>query len=164
MDIFDFDDMLHGSKVTEPFETPEISLKAVRRNIASMYESSYIEKSAYITKSSKISLWNHELKKLQLNIGLLVKESKESNLIESLTNKLKRSELFSKFYNQNENYKTQQLFLDSQLIIHALKALSNIAMASFSEDQYGIVQQTLPTILTTFVQLQKVKKKNFFRK
>ena len=34
-------------------------------------------------------------------------------------------------------------------------------MKSFSEDQYGIVQQTLPDILTTYIQLQKVNLKTF---
>jgi nucleoporin NDC1 len=77
-------------------------------------------------------------------------------LIEPFVNRLKNSDFLSKFYNQNDNYKCQLLFVDSQLVIHALKALSNMVMASYNEDQYGIVQQTLPSILTTFAELQKV--------
>lgn len=64
--------------------------------------------------------------------------------------------MFSILYNENANYKTQQLFVDSFLITNSLKGLSNLAIASFTEDEYGIVQQTLPEIITTFINLQKV--------
>lgn len=62
----------------------------------------------------------------------------------------------AKLYNENPNYKIQQLFIDSLVVIDTLKALSNIIGASFTEDEYGIVQTTLPDILTTFIELQKV--------
>lgn len=67
----------------------------------------------------------------------------------------------SKIYKENTNCKTQALFVDSFLVILSLKGLSNLVMKSFSEDQYGIVQQTLPDILTTYIQLQKVNLKTF---
>ena len=59
-------------------------------------------------------------------------------------------------YKENKNYKTQQLFANSHIVIPALKGLSNLAMASLKEDEYGIVQQTLHEIITTFIDLQKV--------
>lgn len=65
--------------------------------------------------------------------------------------------MFSQLYKENTNYKTEQLFVDSFLVINALKGLSNLAMSSFTEDEYGIVQQTLPDIINTFIELQKVR-------
>ena len=33
---------------------------------------------------------------------------------------------------------------------------SNLVLCFYHEDEYGIVQQTLPDIISTFIQLQKV--------
>ena len=64
--------------------------------------------------------------------------------------------MFSILYYENANYKAQQLFVDSFMITNSLKGLSNLSIASFTEDEYGIVQQTLADIITAFIQLQKV--------
>ncbi len=69
---------------------------------------------------------------------------------------LKKQRFFAHFYKENTNYKTEQLFVDSFLVINALKGLSNLVMCSYTEDEYGIVQQTLPDIISTFIDLQKV--------
>lgn len=69
---------------------------------------------------------------------------------------LQKQRIFSHFYKKNPNYKTEQLFVDSFLVILALKGLSNLVMHSYTEDEYGIVQQTLPDIINTFIELQKV--------
>ncbi len=70
---------------------------------------------------------------------------------------LKQQKFFATIYQENVNYKTQQMFVDSFLVINALKGLSNLVKYSYTEDEYGIVQQTLPDILYTLIQLQKVK-------
>ena len=75
---------------------------------------------------------------------------------------MKCQKILTNIYKENPNSKTQTLFVDSFLVIEALKGLSNLATKSFTEDQYGIVQQTLPDILTTLIQLQKVIFKFFF--
>ena len=77
---------------------------------------------------------------------------------------MKHQKIFTNIYKENPNSKTQALFIDSFLVIEALKGLSNLATKSFTEDQYGIVQQTLPDILTTLIQLQKVNLKIFILK
>uniref|UniRef100_A0A673WIU1 Nucleoporin NDC1 n=1 Tax=Salmo trutta TaxID=8032 RepID=A0A673WIU1_SALTR len=56
---------------------------------------------------------------------------------------------------------SQSLFADSQLHIWALQGLSHLVAASFSEDQYGIVQTTLPTILSTMLVLQEAVDRHF---
>ncbi|XP_013996948.1 nucleoporin NDC1 isoform X4 [Salmo salar] len=56
---------------------------------------------------------------------------------------------------------SQALFADSQVHIWALQGLSHLVAASFSEDQYGIVQTTLPTILSTMLVLQEAVDRHF---
>lgn len=73
--------------------------------------------------------------------------------------KLKNQKYLAMVYKENKNYKRQQLFVDSFLVIAALKGLSNLAMVSLKEDEYGIVQQNLADIITTFIDLQKVVEK-----
>ena len=41
-------------------------------------------------------------------------------------------------------------------MVYALKVLSNLAVASFTEDEFGIVQQNLGEILTLLMELNKV--------
>uniref|UniRef100_A0A3Q4H9R2 Nucleoporin NDC1 n=1 Tax=Neolamprologus brichardi TaxID=32507 RepID=A0A3Q4H9R2_NEOBR len=51
---------------------------------------------------------------------------------------------------------SQALFADSQAHIWALEGLSYLVQASFSEDQFGVVQTTLPSILSCMLVLQEV--------
>ena len=82
-----------------------------------------------------------------------------SNFFKDMMENFKRKKIFHLIYNQNLNYKTEQLFIDSFLIINTLKALSNLTIASYNEDEYGIVQQSLPEILTSLMSLQRMLEK-----
>ena len=73
-----------------------------------------------------------------------------------IIDRLKKQRFFSWVYNENNNYRTHQMFVDSYLMTNILRGLSNLAVASLNEDEYGIVQQTLADIITAFIQLQKV--------
>uniref|UniRef100_A0A8D0FBG5 Nucleoporin NDC1 n=1 Tax=Strix occidentalis caurina TaxID=311401 RepID=A0A8D0FBG5_STROC len=50
----------------------------------------------------------------------------------------------------------QAVFSDAQMHIWALEGLSHLVAASFTEDQFGVVQTTLPAILNTLLTLQEV--------
>lgn len=76
--------------------------------------------------------------------------------------KLKTYKLFAYLYAENPDYKFQRLFVDSFMVINALKGISNLVVASLTEDEYGIVQQTLCEIITLFIDLQKVFKQFYF--
>ncbi|MED6263535.1 Nuclear pore complex subunit [Characodon lateralis] len=56
---------------------------------------------------------------------------------------------------------SQALFADSQAHIWALEALSYLVQASFTEDQYGVVQTTLPSILSSMLYLQEAVDRHF---
>ncbi|XP_071216759.1 nucleoporin NDC1 isoform X4 [Salvelinus alpinus] len=64
-------------------------------------------------------------------------------------------------FNKLPEASSQALFADSQVHIWALQGLSHLVAASFSEDQYGIVQTTLPTILSTLLVLQEAVDRHF---
>ena len=80
-------------------------------------------------------------------------------LLRDLCDKVCKHTIVRTIFSSNANYKTEQLFIDSFVVTNALKALSNLAVASYVEDEYGIVQQTLPDILNAFVGLQKMLEK-----
>uniref|UniRef100_A0A672JPY2 Nucleoporin NDC1 n=2 Tax=Salarias fasciatus TaxID=181472 RepID=A0A672JPY2_SALFA len=56
---------------------------------------------------------------------------------------------------------SQALFADSQAHIWALEGLSYLVQASFSEDQFGVVQTTLPSILSCMLGLQEAVDRHF---
>ncbi|KAM9719271.1 nucleoporin NDC1 isoform 2-T4 [Menidia menidia] len=56
---------------------------------------------------------------------------------------------------------SQALFADSQAHIWALEGLSYLVQASFSEDQFGVVQTTLPSILCSMLLLQEAVDRHF---
>uniref|UniRef100_A0A671YDK5 Nucleoporin NDC1 n=1 Tax=Sparus aurata TaxID=8175 RepID=A0A671YDK5_SPAAU len=55
----------------------------------------------------------------------------------------------------------QALFADSQAHIWALEGLSYLVQASFSEDQFGVVQTALPSILSCMLVLQEAVDRHF---
>jgi hypothetical protein len=164
MDIFNFDDMLHGSgKLNVAFEPisnntkfPNFSLK--RNSVMSPIQSPL---TSPIRQVNKFAFDEKNYPKSPQSSGLNVTKSKilDSFIFKEIVENLKKKKFFHIIYNENLNYKTEQLFIDSFLIINTLKALSNLAIASYSEDEYGIVQQTLPDIITSFVNLQKTVEK-----
>ncbi|CAK6965630.1 nucleoporin NDC1 [Scomber scombrus] len=56
---------------------------------------------------------------------------------------------------------SQALFADSQAHIWALEGLSYLVEASFSEDQFGVVQTALPSILSCMLVLQEAVDRHF---
>ncbi|XP_048757534.2 nucleoporin NDC1-like isoform X2 [Ostrea edulis] len=51
--------------------------------------------------------------------------------------------------------KSRKLFTSAQVDIWAVEALCNLVAASFVEDKYGVVQKSLPQILTSVINLQE---------
>ncbi|XP_067462462.1 nucleoporin NDC1 isoform X2 [Thunnus thynnus] len=56
---------------------------------------------------------------------------------------------------------SQALFADSQAHIWALEGLSYLVQASYSEDQFGVVQTALPNILSCMLVLQEAVDRHF---
>ncbi|KAM6327127.1 nucleoporin NDC1 [Podargus strigoides] len=65
------------------------------------------------------------------------------------------------FFSKHPEASIQAVFSDAQMHIWALEGLSHLVAASFTEDQFGVVQTTLPAILNTLLTLQEVVDRHF---
>uniref|UniRef100_H3DBN1 Nucleoporin NDC1 n=1 Tax=Tetraodon nigroviridis TaxID=99883 RepID=H3DBN1_TETNG len=74
---------------------------------------------------------------------------------------LARRVLIMYLFNKLPEASSQALFADSQAHIWALEGLSYLVQASFSEDQFGVVQTTLPIILSCMLTLQEAVDRHF---
>ncbi|NWZ84862.1 NDC1 protein, partial [Poecile atricapillus] len=74
---------------------------------------------------------------------------------------LSKRALIMYFFSKHPEASIQAVFSDAQMHIWALEGLSHLVAASFTEDQYGVVQTTLPAILNTLLTLQEVVDRHF---
>ncbi|CAC5417248.1 NDC1 [Mytilus coruscus] len=80
---------------------------------------------------------------------------------EGILSYLKKKPFFSFFLMDSPDAKSRQLFQGAQLQIWAIEALSNFATASYTEDKFGVVQRSLPSTLTSLLNLQENVEKYF---
>ncbi|NWX77653.1 NDC1 protein, partial [Alca torda] len=78
------------------------------------------------------------------------------NKQEQIKNFLSKRVLIMYFFSKHPEASIQAVFSDAQMHIWALGGLSHLVAASFTEDQFGVVQTTLPDILNTLLTLQEV--------
>uniref|UniRef100_A0A7M4FU00 Nucleoporin NDC1 n=1 Tax=Crocodylus porosus TaxID=8502 RepID=A0A7M4FU00_CROPO len=83
------------------------------------------------------------------------------NKQEQIRSFLSKRVLVMYFFSKNPEASIQAVFSDAQMHIWALEGLSHLVAASFTEDQFGVVQTTLPAILNTLLTLQEVVDKHF---
>ncbi|XP_040912155.1 nucleoporin NDC1 isoform X1 [Toxotes jaculatrix] len=83
------------------------------------------------------------------------------NRKEQVKNFLAKRVLIMYLFNKLPEASSQALFADSQAHIWALEGLSYLVQASFSEDQFGVVQTTLPSILSCMLVLQEAVDRHF---
>ncbi|XP_056600050.1 nucleoporin NDC1 isoform X1 [Triplophysa dalaica] len=83
------------------------------------------------------------------------------NRREQVKSFLAKRVLIMYLFNKLPEASSQALFADSQAQIWALQGLSHLVAASYSEDQFGVVQTTLPSILSLLVVLLEAVDKHF---
>nr|XP_021386076.1 nucleoporin NDC1 isoform X1 [Lonchura striata domestica] len=83
------------------------------------------------------------------------------NKQEQIKNFLLKRALIMYFFSKHPEASIQAVFCDAQMHIWALEGLSHLVAASFTEDQFGVVQTTLPAILNTLLTLQEVVDRHF---
>ncbi|XP_030015666.1 nucleoporin NDC1 isoform X1 [Sphaeramia orbicularis] len=83
------------------------------------------------------------------------------NRKEQVKNFLAKRVLIMYLFNKLPEASSQALFADSQAHIWALEGLSYLVQASFSEDRFGVVQTTLPSILSSMLVLQEAVDRHF---
>lgn len=74
---------------------------------------------------------------------------------------LSRRMLVMYLFSKHPESSSQDLFSDAQTHIWALEGLSHLVAASYTEDTFGVVQTTLPSILSTFLILLEAVDKHF---
>ncbi|XP_004699464.1 nucleoporin NDC1 [Echinops telfairi] len=77
------------------------------------------------------------------------------NRRDQMKNFLSKRVLIMYFFSKHPEASIQAVFADAQMHIWALEGLSHLVAASFTEDQFGVVQTTLPAILNTLLTLQE---------
>ncbi|XP_046558642.1 nucleoporin NDC1-like [Haliotis rubra] len=80
---------------------------------------------------------------------------------DKVTSFLAQKPLIGFFFRQLPDAKSRQLFANSQKQIWAIDALSYLVAASFTEDKFGIVQRSLPSILASLLNLHENVEKHF---
>ncbi|XP_069013966.1 nucleoporin NDC1 isoform X1 [Embiotoca jacksoni] len=83
------------------------------------------------------------------------------NRKDQVKNFLAKRVLIMYLFNKLPEASSQALFADSQAHIWALEGLSYLVQASFSEDQFGVVQTMLPSILSCMLVLQEAVDRHF---
>ncbi|KAM9349787.1 nucleoporin NDC1 [Symphorus nematophorus] len=83
------------------------------------------------------------------------------NRKEQVKNFLAKRVLIMYLFNKLPEASSQALFADSQAHIWALEGLSYLVQASFTEDQFGVVQTTLGSILSCMLGLQEAVDRHF---
>ncbi|NWR70715.1 NDC1 protein, partial [Centropus unirufus] len=78
------------------------------------------------------------------------------NKQEQIKTFLSKRVLIMYFFSKHPEASIQAVFSDAQMHIWALEGLSHLVAASFTEDQFGVVQTTLPAILDALLTLQEV--------
>ena len=164
MEAFNFDDMVHGSGrvAGNPLADARLnpSFGAYKRASVLISPSGLTSPLRQFEETTKIiSPRQANLKQMPLRNAS--EKQLEFALAQKAVAMLKKQRIIGYFYNDNPNYKTHLMFVDSFLVINALKGLSNMIAASKTEDEFGIVQQNLTDIITTFVELLKVYDLNF---
>ncbi|XP_053738364.1 nucleoporin NDC1 isoform X2 [Synchiropus splendidus] len=84
-----------------------------------------------------------------------------NNRKEQIKSFLSRRVLVAYLFNKLPEASSQALFADTQAHIWALEGLSYLVQASFTEDQFGVVQTTLPSILSCMLLLQEAVDRHF---
>ncbi|TRZ20073.1 hypothetical protein HGM15179_007054 [Zosterops borbonicus] len=165
-----------GSDVGSPFSSPAISYKMGVVDVKSPWHGS-VQSPHVVRRGPK--LWT-SLSDQQMNgshhepLPVLSAARTGSEAVQPrffytwLQNKqeqiktfLSKRALIMYFFSKHPEASIQAVFSDAQMHIWALEGLSHLVAASFTEDQFGVVQTTLPAILNTLLTLQEVVDRHF---
>ncbi|NXH48959.1 NDC1 protein, partial [Dicaeum eximium] len=165
-----------GSDVGSPFSSPALSYKIGAVDVKSPWHGT--AQSPHVTRRGP-KLWT-SISDQQMNgsyhesspVLSAVRTGSEAvqprfiytwlqNKQEQIKNFLSRRALIMYFFSKHPEASIQAVFSDAQMHIWALEGLSHLVAASFTEDQFGVVQTTLPAILNTLLTLQEVVDRHF---
>uniref|UniRef100_A0A8C0B232 Nucleoporin NDC1 n=1 Tax=Buteo japonicus TaxID=224669 RepID=A0A8C0B232_9AVES len=141
-----------GSDVGSPFSSPALSCKMGILDVNSPWHGSV--QSSQVTRRGP-KLWTSGSGR---DSSTALEAVQPRVIYTWLQNKQQQNALIS---SQHPEASIQAVFSDAQMHIWALEGLSHLVAASFTEDQFGVVQTTLPAILNTLLTLQEVVDRHF---
>ncbi|XP_054494304.2 nucleoporin NDC1 [Molothrus aeneus] len=165
-----------GSDVGSPFSSPALSYKMGAVDVKSPWHGTV--QSPHVTRRGP-KLWtsvsdqqmngSHHEPSPVLSAARTGSEAVQPRFIytwlqnkqEQIKNFLSKRALIMYFFSKHPEASIQAVFCDAQMHIWALEGLSHLVAASFTEDQFGVVQTTLPAILNTLLTLQEVVDRHF---
>uniref|UniRef100_A0A8D2M9C3 Nucleoporin NDC1 n=1 Tax=Zonotrichia albicollis TaxID=44394 RepID=A0A8D2M9C3_ZONAL len=168
--------MSPGSDVGSPFSSPALSYKMGAVDVKSPWHGTV--QSPHVTRRGP-KLWtsvsdqqmngSHHEPSPVLSAARTGSEAVQPKFIytwlqnkqEQIKNFLSKRALIMYFFSKHPEASIQAVFCDAQMHIWALEGLSHLVAASFTEDQFGVVQTTLPAILNTLLTLQEVVDRHF---
>ncbi|XP_013412057.1 nucleoporin NDC1-like [Lingula anatina] len=86
---------------------------------------------------------------------------KQPSIADKIAEYIKKRKAVSYFLSDFPEAKSQRLFADCKVQIWAVEALSYLVASSYHEDTFGVVQKSLPAILTSMLSLQESVEKCF---
>ncbi|NXR59713.1 NDC1 protein, partial [Rhadina sibilatrix] len=165
-----------GSDVGSPFSSPALSYKMGVVDVKSPWHGS-VQSPHVVRRGPKLwtSLSDHQMNGSHheslpvLSAARTGSETVQPKFIytwlqnkqEQMKNFLSKRALIMYFFSKHPEASIQAVFCDAQMHIWALEGLSHLVAASFTEDQFGVVQTTLPAILNTLLTLQEVVDRHF---
>ncbi|KAL3868805.1 hypothetical protein ACJMK2_041564 [Sinanodonta woodiana] len=72
-----------------------------------------------------------------------------------LISNLKKRSIIAYFLGELPEARSRKIFIGAQIQVWAVEALSSLTAASYQEDSYGVVQMSLPKIITAMLSLQE---------
>ncbi|XP_013862935.1 nucleoporin NDC1 isoform X2 [Austrofundulus limnaeus] len=157
-----------------PFASPALRRLAAAPEQGSPWHGSVqsphvMRKAPKLWSTSTDSLFNGSPEPTPASVPSPKKEAtKPSFLVQFLQNRkeqvksfLAKRVLIMYLFTKLPEASSQALFADSQAHIWALEGLSYLVQASFTEDQFGVVQTTLPSILSSMLLLQEAVDRHF---
>uniref|UniRef100_A0A8C3M1S5 Nucleoporin NDC1 n=1 Tax=Chrysolophus pictus TaxID=9089 RepID=A0A8C3M1S5_CHRPC len=165
-----------GSDIGSPFSSPALNCKAGILDLSSPWHGK-VQSPLIVRRGPK--LWtsgsglqmngSHHESFPVLSVARVGSEAVQPSFIytwlqnkqEQIKNFLSRRVLIMYFFSKHPEASIQAVFSDAQMHIWALEGLSHLVAASFTEDQFGVVQTTLPAILNTLLTLQEVVDRHF---
>ncbi|XP_071421016.1 nucleoporin NDC1 [Pithys albifrons albifrons] len=164
-----------GSDIGSPFSSPALNYKKEVVGVNSPRHGQL--QSPFMRRGPKLwtSVADHQMNGSHhesfpvLSAARAGRESVQSKFIytwlqnkqEQIKNFLSRRALIMYFFNKHPEASIQAVFSDAQMHIWAVEGLSHLVAASFTEDQFGVVQTTLPAVLNTLFTLQEVMDRHF---
>ncbi|XP_065594709.1 nucleoporin NDC1 [Cyrtonyx montezumae] len=164
-----------GSAIGSPFSSPALNGKVGILDLGSPWRGSVqsphvVQRGPKLRQSGSgqhVNGSHHESS--VLSVARVGSEAVQPSIIytwlqnkqEQIKNFLSRRVLIMYFFSKHPEASIQAVFSDAQMHIWALEGLSHLIAASFTEDQFGVVQTTLPAILSTLLTLQEVVDRHF---